>query len=590
MRKTFLLLAVLSGVFIGRVQAIVIVKNNVAVSGIVVARNASAQVQAAAKTLQLYIQKSTGATLPIRNPGEGTSNLYVGKGAYPRIGDVALDEDGFILQSVDGNGLVILGGSDWGTEFGVYDFLERFIGVRWLLPTDLGTVIPKRSSLEIPSVKIVENPVYLSRALSPIIIEKNTLPLNQWGRVNRARGRMDASHNLKNLFPPEKYARANPEFYPMVKGRKVLPKNNNDQAWQPDFGAAGIADAASKEIINWFGQHKDATNYSLGINDSQNFNEPAASTTANARSMVQKNVMGFANFSDQYYSWANDVVSKVRKVYPGKKYPVLAYTSVAEPPSNKKVDKDIIPFIAFERLRWGSSTLKKTDQDLTLRWGQAAQTLGWYDYAYGLTYLLPRVWFHSMQEYLAWGAAHKVKYYYGELYPNWGEGPKAWILAKLLWNPDQDVDALLNDWCNNAAGKQGGPRLKAFYAIWEKFWSQDIFANNGNSGVANRVTFFNPAYLLSVPDDYLTQSDKLLGDAYKLAETKQQKDLVSKLTQMWTVYRSSVVAYKKYKQGGKNSREGAERLKLLQTLRSDLIYSLPANSILSRPTVAGNDW
>ena len=589
MRKTFLLLAVLSVAFAGCVQAIVIVKNNVAVSGIVIAKDASAQVQAAAKTLQLYVQKSTGATLPISTTKQGAGNLYVGKGAYSGIGKVSLDEDGFLLQAVDGNSFVILGGSDWGTEFGVYDFLERFLGVRWLLPTDLGTVIPKMKTLQIPSVKIVENPVYVSRALSPIWIEKNTTPLNQWGRVNRLRSRVESSHNLKNLFPPEKYAKSNPEFYPLVKGKKVLPKDNKDQSWQPDFGAAGIADAASKEIINWFDQHKDATNYSLGINDSQNFNEPAANA-ASSRSMGQKNALGFINFSDGYYSWANDVISKVRKVYPGKKYPVLAYTSVAEPPSNKKVDKDIIPFIAFERIRWGSSTLKETDQALTQRWEQAAQTLGWYDYIYGLSYLLPRVWFHSMKEYLAWGAAHKVKYYYGELYPNWGEGPKGWVTAKLLWNPNQDVDALLDDWYSNAAGKQGGPKLKAFYAIWEKFWSQDQFANKGNSGVFSRITFFDPSYLLLVPDEYLTQSDKLISDAGKLAETAQQKELVSRLAQMWTVYRSSVIAYKKFKQGGRNSTEGNERMQLLQTLKSDLLYSLPANSILSRPATAGKDW
>ena len=587
MKKTFLLLAVLSAAFIRHAQAIVLVKNNAAVSGIVIAKSASNQVQFAAKMLQQYLQKSTGATLPIRNSGQGTSNVYVGKGAYPAIGNVDLDDDGFLLQSVDGNNFVILGGSDWGTEFGVYDFLERFVGVRWLMPTDLGTVVPKLNSLQVPTVKIVENPVYLSRAISPIAIDKNTIPMNEWGRFNRLRGRLDPSHNLKNLFPPEKFSRSHPEFYPMVKGRKVLPVSNNDQSWQPDFAANGIANAASKEIINWFDQHKDASNYSLGINDSGNFNE---SGNSNARGLGRKNVMGFSNFSDGYYAWANDVVNKVRKVYPAKKYPVLAYTSVAEPPSDKKLDKDIVPFIAYERVRWGAKALKQTDQELTERWEQVAQSLGWYDYIYGLTYLLPRVWFHAMKEYLTWGSTHHVKYYYGELYPNWGEGPKAWVTSKLLWNPNQDVDALLDDWCRNAAGTQGGPKLKAYYTIWEKFWSQDVFANGGNSDTKGRITFFNPSYLQSVPDDYLTQSDKLLADAYKLAETDQQKQLVTKLTQMWTVYRLSVVAYKKYKQGRGNSPEGKQRLALLQSLKTDLLYSLPANSILSRATVAGNDW
>jgi hypothetical protein len=59
---------------------------------------------------------------------------------------------------------------------------------------------------------------------------------------------------------------------------------------------------------------------------------------------------------------------------------------------------------------------------------------------------------------------------------------------------------------------------------------------------------------------------------------------------MWTVYRLSVVAYKKYKQGAGNSKEGKERMQLLQSLKTDILYALPVNSVLGRPSTAGNDW
>ena len=52
-----------------------------------------------------------------------------------------------ILQEIDSKNFVILGGSDWGTEFGLYSFLERFAGVRWLIPSDIGIDIPKQASL-----------------------------------------------------------------------------------------------------------------------------------------------------------------------------------------------------------------------------------------------------------------------------------------------------------------------------------------------------------------------------------------------------------------------------------------------------------
>jgi len=97
-------------------------------------------------------------------------------------------------------------------------------------------------------------------------------------------------------------------------------------------------------------------------------------------------------------------------------------------------------------MRWANETLLQAGHDRTLAWNKVAPVLGWYDYAYGLCYMVPREWFHVMQKYLSWGAAHNVKYYYAELYPNWGEGPRAWVLSKLLWNPGQNVDPLLHGW------------------------------------------------------------------------------------------------------------------------------------------------
>ena len=44
-----------------------------------------------------------------------------------------LDDEGFILFS-DGKHLVIRGGTDRGTLYGVYTFLEDYLGVRWFTP------------------------------------------------------------------------------------------------------------------------------------------------------------------------------------------------------------------------------------------------------------------------------------------------------------------------------------------------------------------------------------------------------------------------------------------------------------------------
>jgi hypothetical protein len=202
--------------------------------------------------------------------------------------------------------------------------------------------------------------------------------------------------------------------------------------------------------------------------------------------------------------------------------------------------------------------------------------------------MLPRVWFHEMKKYLSWGSAHHVKYYYAELYPNWGEGPKAWVLTKLLWNPDQNVDSLLEDWYVHAAGPKAAPKLSAFYSIWEKFWTEDIFRSKWNRNTGQYLPFSDPGYLSAVPASYLTESDALMQAALQLTETPAQKKRVEELNRMWGLYKAAVVAYQENhnSEGStvkQSSVEASARLyDLFNELKKDPLLSSSIESMITR--------
>jgi len=529
------------------VSSMVIVKDRKPLAKIVVDVNAGPQIKKAALLLQKYIQQSTGATLDIVNtPTADAIMINIGQTDFVKgqhINISAIDEDGFLLEGLNDKNYVIVGGSDWGTEYGIYDFLERFVGVKWLMPSDIGTIVPKVSTLDIKPAKILENPVYLSRELSPLNITADN-PLGKWGRYNRSRGRINFHHNLANIFPPSKFTKSNPEFYPMVKGKRYLPSNDQDIRWQPNFSANDLVSAATSQILDYFKSHPAASSFSLGINDSDNFDESPGS---DQRRSGRKNYVGFEDRSEDYFTWVNAVIKNVHKTYPDKKFGLLAYSNIAEPPASIAIDPSVIPFIAAERMRWANPTIRKTGEEMNLKWEKAVPALGWYDYDYGSSYLIPRVWFHEMQDYLKWGANHHVKYYYGELYPDWGEGPKGWVLSKLLWNPNRNVDSLLNVWYNNAVGVAAAPKLQEFYAIWEKHWTKDIYSSEHASWYMANVQFLpfsDLTYLLDVPDSYITRCDNLMAGTLKLAGNEQQKAFAAKIGEMWDYYKESVTAYK----------------------------------------------
>jgi hypothetical protein len=148
-----------------------------------------------------------------------------------------------------------------------------------------------------------------------------------------------------------------------------------------------------------------------------------------------------------------------------------------------------------------------------------------------------------MQKYLVWGADHHVKYYFAELYPNLGEGPKAWIQAKLLWNPHYNVDSLLNVWYVKTAGVKAADPLKEFYKIWETFWTKDIFLSKWNNSKGQYLPFANFSYLDAVPKSYVELSETLMNEALSLSTTPLQKQRVGELLKMCHLYKMAIEIY-----------------------------------------------
>lgn len=597
-------------------QKFVVVKDRRPQAVIVVSPHASPQVRNAATILQSYIRKSTNAKLPIElrtKPGPGTC-IYVGHNdALGPFELKSLDEDGFVFKGFDSGNLAIIGGSDWGTEFGVYAFLEEYFGVRWLMPTELGEVVPKHEDLVVTlaSGETRHEPAFLSRQLSPLTIDPAKSPLGQWGRFNRARGRIAFHHNMTRLFPISKFGKTNPEFYPLINGERKVP-DVKSYIWNPNFSAPGIVDAAVEQIESYFKANPDKISYSLGMNDSQLYDQSPQSL---ARRSGKLNSLGVEDVSDDYFQWANEVVERVAKTYPDKWFGLLAYLCNFDPPTRVKVNPRLIPFICFERLRWNDPEVRAKDQANTERWGKVASTMGWYDYAYGSNYLLPRVWPHLMQVYLSWAKKAGVDYYYAELYPNFGTGPNSWVLTRLLWNPDQDVDGLLDDWYRSAAGEEAAPFLRRYFEIWEHFWTEEIYSSSWYRASDQFLPFFSvpPDYLLDVKDTSIAQSDEALAAALDAAGTPEEKLRVARLQEMWQFYKASILLYRAEKlasdSGPVTEKEALKlldkifaatpdsiayqaklRRELAEKFATDPLFSDALKNITSYPNTSGGDW
>jgi hypothetical protein len=512
-------------------------------AAIVVPADADPQTAAAARLLHRYVKEATGANLASLDTESAKAarlaeQIHVGPtpAAEPLRDELAgLDGDGFLIHA-DGSCVVIVGPTPWGTEFGVCEFLERFVGVRWLMPGARGDDVPRRKTLVVPAGTVRSEPAFFSRQFSGL----RGGAMGEWGRRNRLHGRVAFHHNLWRVIPPKEYRKTHPHFYPVHDGERFVPPPGEHAHWQPCFTADGLVDEAAGHIIAYFDEHPEADAFSLGVNDSSGHCECEA---CRALDPEEPNFLGRRNVSDRYFTWCNAVVERVLAKHPGKRFGCLAYSEVAQAPGRVKVHPAIVPFMTYDRMKWVKPDIREAGRAATRAWRAASPTVGWYDYIYGTPYCLPRVYFHHQADYVRWAHEAGVRAWYAEAYPNWGEGPKLYLLLRLLWDPSRDPDAVLDEWYTRAVGPEAAPLLAEYYAHWEGFWTNRVPETDWWRDRGQYLPFNRPAYLAAVSEDEIAESRRLLEAVVAKADTPDRRARARLLLEAFAYYEASALAY-----------------------------------------------
>jgi len=155
-----------------------LVKDGRPACAIIIAEQASENARVAAEELQHYVEKISGAKLPIYSDSHQIVHpkplILVGRSrltdAIPglQIPDgvtASLRDEGYVIRATGDT--LLLAGNDtypyYGTRFAVSDLLNR-LGVRWFLPGEYGEVVPQKTTLAAPEMSVLEHPDFPLRA------------------------------------------------------------------------------------------------------------------------------------------------------------------------------------------------------------------------------------------------------------------------------------------------------------------------------------------------------------------------------------------------------------------------------------------
>lgn len=524
---------------------------------------------AAIDDIVYYVEESTGVILPVLTQAQldasgatynGNARMYIGFVGVE--GDPALPAavaglapDGFAIATY-GNTLAIVGPTGVGTRIGACEFLERFLNIRWLMPTALGDDVPTRTTLSIPPTSIMQEPVFASRQLGGVDLGPGDHDKRVWMARNRTNSRIHFSHNLHFIFNPFKYANEedypddfHEEYYPIRNGAPYLPKFTDEDTyeetgWQPRFTEQSTVDRAVAYALERFAS-PTVYSISLGVNDSQGFSTTDPDDPPNPNRPDGKNSQGFIGKSRVYFAWVNDVAREVAKTYPDRVIGCLAYNATADPP-NFALEPNVVVYLTRDRYGWVDSTIEASEKARQIAWEAVANRIGWYDYIYGSPYAIPRLYARRLGDIYEYGAAHSTDAAYAEAYPSWGEGPKLWVYLKKLWNPALDVDALLTEWYQRAVGSSAAPYLAQFYGLFENFWaltvpSTDWFQSRVN---LNYLNFRDARYLASLPATLIDDAADLMNTVVSRAPADTPyKSRANKLKQAFDYYEASARSY-----------------------------------------------
>ena len=345
---------------------------------IVIAKDAVRSAQFAASELQYHIRKITGADIPIVTEDTEVigTRVLVGESKYTR--ELGIRNSDFkpmeYLISFRSDALILVGRDkedrgvldynnpdtfpadfdEQGTCYAVYDFLERYCGVRWHLPTEFGLTCKPQKTLKIKGKDIRRTSAVVFRSTTPLsspaklwgdtvdppanpeLVSKRDDAL--WWRRYRMGGYVfSANHSLYGYY--DRFLKQHPDWF--AQGYDGIPPQMCYT--NPEFIKQVVQDARDyfdgKGALP--GSRAEGDYFPLVPMDGAGWCK-----CANCQAELKKCKDG--SVSDYIFGFINKVAREVKKTHPNKHISALAYADYVLPPSTLKLDPHVSLMICMD--------------------------------------------------------------------------------------------------------------------------------------------------------------------------------------------------------------------------------------------------
>jgi hypothetical protein len=475
-RMKFCVLSLIFGIAGAFANEVKLVESNRSLHVIHHAADAPEMAKLAAREIQHVIQESTGVMLVITSEKVTSPAIRIAS-------DGRLPHDGFEIR-VDAQDVIISGNDDlvpakpdtWfvpshGTLFGAQEFVERFIGVRWLFPGELGEDVPKHDVLSIALKEAIRGaPSLATRSLAYVGESDAGTP----GRPKSATTTWMRRHRLTNAFHPfvtgyghawDDYLKpADMEAHPEWKSSNGEAVRNGKVKFFCTT-APGLVELFAKRVIESMDRNPMREMSSISPTDGGGF-----CTCARCAKLITTDPHGKKNHSLAILTFYKQVGEIIARERPGRRLGGFVYYNYQYPPPEVPKLPDNLSLCWAPLNYYGYGLLKPLYraefEGVMKRWGEITPHFYYHNYSTWMrSYhgaplpvsldILKRELPVAVQN-KAWGARMVGT-------SAWGvNAPINYLLAKQMWNAQLDVSATLNEWLQRAYGP-GWKHIRSLY-------------------------------------------------------------------------------------------------------------------------------
>jgi len=505
---------------------------------VVVADSASDSEKLAAEEFEKYWKLTTGCDIPVApESGDGIA-VWIGRDGVPdsllsKLQLEGLGTDGLCIRTVGPDHgsskrqLLIVGGRERGTLYGVYEFFEKYMGIRWLAP-DV-THIPQAPA-SLPNIDYRYVPPFELRDttyfywLTHADREKDAL-YDGINWINPGPTSFTA-HSLHRQIPPDTYFKEHPEYYSFYNGKRHAPIGvpwylgpgdmPPDMMTQLCFTNPDVVrllyEAIDRDIKN------NPSNKIVHISQMDWFAYCECDACAAIDEYEESN-------AGSILTALNQIADRLAEEHPGYSLETLAYQYTRKAPKHLRPRDNIIIKLCSIECDFGrplddpTSAANRAFVEDIVAWSKIAKRLHVWDYTPNYSHAqIPHPNFHVLQPNMQFYLKHKVKGMFeqgSELKDGEFQELRAYMIHKLLWNPFADAEAIKNEFIDLYYGK-AAPHIKAYINV--------LTRRIKDSG--SPLPCFNNGEWLDY--DTVVQAEELFKKAFATADSEEIRQRVDK--------------------------------------------------------------